>query len=182
MQNKDVFFEKLVSAYAKDLYRYAYWLCKQPTVAEDLVQETFTRAWKAIDRLKDEKAAKAWLITILRRENARMYEKYQPLLLELDEGLVAEEERNEPSQLLEKSELQQFIMKLPNDYREPMILQIIWGLSGEEIASQLNLKLATVNTRLFRARQKLKKMLTKESRHSHTPSRITRTSGGRFNE
>jgi len=75
MQHKNRFFEQLVSAYANDLYRYAYWLCKQPTLAEDLVQETFARAWKSIESLKDEKAAKAWLITILRRENARLYRK-----------------------------------------------------------------------------------------------------------
>lgn len=162
MQNKQDFFEKLVLAYEKDLYRYAYWLCKQPTVAEDLVQETFVRAWKAIENLKDEKAAKAWLITILRRENARLYEKVQPILLELDESLVAEGEANEPLPLLEKAQLQNFIMQLPNDYREPMILQIMWGFSGEEIATQLNLKLATVNTRLFRARQKLKEMMLEQ--------------------
>ncbi len=182
MKNKKDFFEKLVSAYAKDLYRYAYWLCKQPTVAEDLVQETFARAWKAIDRLKDEKAAKAWLITILRRENARLYEKYQPLLFELDEDLVAEEDGNDPFELLEKAQLQQAIMALPNDYREPMILQIIWGFSGEEIATQLSLKLATVNTRLFRARQKLKRMLTKESTISRAKPNITQKSGGRWDE
>ncbi|VAW48628.1 RNA polymerase ECF-type sigma factor [hydrothermal vent metagenome] len=179
MKNRQDFFEKLVSAYAKDLYRYAYWLCKQPTVAEDLVQETFTRAWKAIDRLKDEKAAKAWLITILRRENARLYEKYQPPFSELDEGLVAEGEQYEPLPMLEKSELQQFIMKLPNDYREPMVLQIVWGFSGEEIATQLNLKLATVNTRLFRARQKLKEMVQEKSK---SEQRMLRQKGGRFHE
>lgn len=159
MHPKQDFFEKLVSAYAKDLYRYAYWLCKQPPVAEDLVQETFARAWKAIDSLKDEKAAKAWLITILRRENARMYEKYQPQLLEIEEELVAEDDRYEPLPLLEKQQLQQLIMALPNEYKEPLILQVMWGYTGDEIAEQLDLKLPTVNTRLFRARQQLKQMV-----------------------
>jgi len=161
MHNKQDFFEKLVSAYSKDLYRYAYWLCKQPTVAEDLVQETFMRAWKAIDQLKDEKVAKSWLITILRRENARMYEKYQPLLLEIEEDHVAEDVHSEPLPQLEKAQLQQFIMQLPDEYREPMVLQIMWGYTGEEIGQQLELKLATVNTRLFRGRQQLKKMMIK---------------------
>ncbi len=179
MQNRQDFFEKLVSAYAKDLYRYAYWLCKNPTVAEDLVQETFTRAWKAIDRLKDEKAAKAWLITILRRENARLYEKYQPPFTELDETLIAESDATEPLPMLEKAQLQQFIMQLSPDYREPIVLQIVWGFSGEEIATQLNLKLATVNTRLFRARQKLKEMVQEGIKPT---SRILPKKGGRFHE
>ena len=162
MENKHRFFEQLVSAYANDLYRYAYWLCKQKPLAEDLVQETFSRAWKSIESLKDEKAAKAWLITILRRENARLYEKYQPQLLEIEESLVADDYRNEPSHKLEKEQLHQMILKLPNEYKEPLILQIMWGFSGDEIAEELNLKLATVNTRLFRARQQLKQMMNNE--------------------
>ena len=163
MQHKNRFFEQLVSAYANDLYRYAYWLCKQPTLAEDLVQETFARAWKSIESLKDEKAAKAWLITILRRENARLYEKYQPQLLEIEESLVADDYRNEPSNKLEKEQLHHMILKLPDEYKEPLILQVMWGFSGDEIAKELSLKLATVNTRLFRARQQLKQLVNDEN-------------------
>ncbi|QCU90806.1 sigma-70 family RNA polymerase sigma factor [Thiomicrorhabdus sediminis] len=168
MPHKHRFFEQLVSAYANDLYRYAFWLCKQPTVAEDLVQETFSRAWKSIESLKDEKAAKAWLVTILRRENARLYEKYQPQILEIEEGLVADDSANEPSERLAKEQVQQMMLQLPTEYKEPLILQVMWGFSGEEIAKELNLKLATVNTRLFRARQQLKQMM-----HSEQPQRKT---------
>jgi len=163
MQNKHRFFEQLVSAYANDLYRYAYWLCKQQPLAEDLVQETFARAWKSIESLKDEKAAKAWLITILRRENARLYEKYQPQLLEIEESLVADDYHNEPSVKLEKQQLQHLILKLPDEYKEPLILQVMWGFTGDEIAKELDLKLATVNTRLFRARQQLKQIMADDN-------------------
>ena len=163
MKNRHRFFEQLVSAYAKDLYRYAYWLCKQPTVAEDLVQETFTRAWKAIDKLNDEKAAKAWLITILRRENARMYEKYQPLLVEIEENLASDNLKHEPSMDLEQKQLHKAILTLPEEYREPLVLQVMWGFTGDEIAAELDLKLATVNTRLFRARKQLKEIYASDS-------------------
>ncbi|NPA72069.1 MAG: sigma-70 family RNA polymerase sigma factor [Gammaproteobacteria bacterium] len=172
MQDKHRFFEQLVSAYSNDLYRYAYWLCKQPTVAEDLVQETFTRAWKAIDNLKDEKAAKVWLITILRRENARMYEKYQPQLLEIEEGLVADDYHNEPTYKIEKQQLHKAIFDLALEYKEPLILQIMWGYTGEEIAQQLELKLATVNTRLYRARQQLKVILTETAGSNNRTSTL----------
>ena len=57
-------FEAMVNAYSKDLYRYGLWLTKDAQVAEDLVQETFLRAWKAMDQLKDPKAVKSWLFTI----------------------------------------------------------------------------------------------------------------------
>ncbi|WP_319380912.1 sigma-70 family RNA polymerase sigma factor [Thiomicrorhabdus sp.] len=158
MQHKHRFFEQLVSAYANDLYRYAFWLCKNATVAEDLVQETFSRAWKALESLQDEQAAKAWLLTILRREHARLYEKYQPQLLEMDESIALEDPEHDPQLDAERQQLYQAMLQLPEEYKEPLMLQVIWGLSGQEIADQLELKLATVNTRLFRARQQLKQL------------------------
>ncbi|WP_024850472.1 sigma-70 family RNA polymerase sigma factor [Hydrogenovibrio kuenenii] len=159
MKRAHPFFEKLVKAYASDLYRVAFWLAKDKQVAEDLVQETFARAWKAIDNLQDEKAAKAWLMTILRRENARRFEKKTPEWLEIEEALVAEDSRYEPVEQLAQQQLYRAIMKLEDEFKEPLVMQIIWGFSGDEIAAELDLKLATVNTRLFRARQQLKKIM-----------------------
>ncbi len=90
MNTKEQGFESMVHAYSKDLYRYGYWLSKDSGIAEDLVQETFLRAWRAIDSLKDAKAAKSWLFTILRRENARRFEKKsaQAELTTLDDEMV----------------------------------------------------------------------------------------------
>jgi len=51
-------------------------------------------------------------------------------------------------------------MKLDIEFKEPLVMQVIWGFSGEEISQELGLKLATVNTRLFRARQQLKQILS----------------------
>jgi len=53
-------------------------LCHNPATAEDLVQETFLRGWRAKDNLRDLKAARAWLYTILRNEHARLYERQRP--------------------------------------------------------------------------------------------------------
>ena len=72
-------FEALVARYSKDLFRYAYWLAGDRQTAEDLVQETLLRAWKCRDQLNDTEAAKGWLLTILRRENARRFERARPL-------------------------------------------------------------------------------------------------------
>ena len=73
--SKQTRFEALVYTLSTDLYRYAFWLCRGQDRAEDLVQETFLRAWRSLDSLRDDKAAKGWLITILRREHARGYER-----------------------------------------------------------------------------------------------------------
>ena len=68
-------FEQVVRAYANDLFRYLYWLCRDRTLAEDLVQETFARAWAGWEDQRDEKAVRAWLYTIARNEHARTYER-----------------------------------------------------------------------------------------------------------
>jgi RNA polymerase sigma-70 factor (ECF subfamily) len=68
-ESKKMRYEKLVTAFYNDIFHYVYWLSKSRQVAEDLTQETFLRAWRAPDSLKNLGAAKAWLFTILRRED-----------------------------------------------------------------------------------------------------------------
>jgi len=153
-------YEALVRAYHRDLFRYAYWLCKDKSIAEDLVQETCLRAWKSLDSLQDEKAAKSWLITILRRENARRFERKQFDLVNIDDHGNDASVSDDPHH--QHQWLQVQIMKLEIDYREPLFLQVIGGFSGDEIADILDLNKNTVMTRLFRARNQLKEMLDTE--------------------
>ncbi len=153
-------YEALVRAYHRDLFRYAYWLCKDKSIAEDLVQETCLRAWKSLDSLQDEKAAKSWLITILRRENARRFERKQFDLVDIDDHSNDASVSDDPHH--QHLWLQAQIMKLEIDYREPLFLQVIGGFSGDEIADILDLNKNTVMTRLFRARNQLKEMLDTE--------------------
>ena len=84
MRDKQTWFTALVNALSADLYRYAYWLCRDQDMAEDLVQETFARAWRSLDSLRDDRAAKSWLLTTLRREHARQYERTQPEFTDTD--------------------------------------------------------------------------------------------------
>lgn len=151
-------FESMVNAYSSDLYRYAYMLCRNPTMAEDLVQETFLRAWRYLPSLREERKAKSWLITTLRRENARQYERYQPVFEEVDVDQMAVETASVEDDVQTMS-IRQALFRLPERYRDALALQVIAGLSGTEIAQIMQLPLATVNTRLFRARRQLRRML-----------------------
>jgi len=160
MANKHLEFEALVHAYSVDLYRYAYWLCKEKSLAEDIVQETFVRAWKALDKLKDAKAAKAWLITIMRREMARHFKKYPAVDLPLDE--VEDIQNEEGLDSVSSIALHQAIATLPAEYCEPLLLQVLGGYSCNEIAEILNINPGAVMTRTFRARQKLHRLLGDE--------------------
>lgn len=162
VMSKQKRYEILVQALHADLYRFAYWLCRDKQVAEDLVQETFLRAWRALDSLKDEKAAKAWLITILRRENARRFERKRFEMSEYEEETTLDTQSISNEQHIENDWLREKIAQLPEEYREPLILQVIGGFSGEEIAEQLSLNKNTVMTRLFRARNQLKEAVEHE--------------------
>ncbi|MGB1261996.1 MAG: sigma-70 family RNA polymerase sigma factor [Cognaticolwellia sp.] len=162
MATKQVRYEALVKALHADLYRYAYWLCHDKHVAEDLVQETFLRAWRALDSLKDEKAAKSWLITILRRENARRFERKRFDMSEYEEANITDVKATSNEQEIENHWLREKIAQMPEEYREPLVLQVIGGFTGEEIANMLSLNKNTVMTRLFRARNQLKEAVDNE--------------------
>lgn len=153
-------FDALVRGYSGDLFRYAYWLCGEEALAQDLVQESFLRAWRSLDSLRETGAAKAWLITILRREHARLYERKTPQLVDVNEIDVAEErEALTPEGAGEDALIRAAMLKLDVKYREPLLMQVLGGFSCEEIARELNISSAAVMTQLFRARQKLKAML-----------------------
>jgi RNA polymerase sigma-70 factor (ECF subfamily) len=152
-------FNRLVSEYSQDVFRYAFWLCRDRTMAEELSQETFMRAWKSIDSLQDDKAAKSWLFTIVRRENARQYERKRFDMVDDPDFDRVEATRSEYDTSTEAFVLRRALEELPEEYREPLVLQVIGGYSTEEIADQLGIKAGAVMTRLFRARKKLREML-----------------------
>jgi RNA polymerase sigma-70 factor (ECF subfamily) len=152
-------FDQLARTWSADLYRFALWLCGHEALARDLVQETFLRAWKALDSLKSDAAAKSWLITILRREYARTFERKQLPLVDVDAMAVPDNEALSPEQKLERKILQRGILGLAPRYREPLLLQVLMGYSCEEIATQLGIGKSAVMTRLFRAREQLKAKL-----------------------
>ena len=157
-------FDALVHAHAGDLYRFAYWLCGDPARAEDLVQETMLRAWRALDSLHDAAAAKPWLLTILRREHARGFERKTFDLTPLDDAVqnsIADEAAGiDPEQAGSDAQLRETIMQLEPKYREPLLMQVLGGFSCEEIATELGVKPGAVMTQLFRARHKLRRMLS----------------------
>ena len=159
MTKKQQRYEELVKQYQTELYRFAYWLSKDPTVAEDLVQETFLRAWRALDSLQDEKAVKPWLLTIVRRENARRFERKQFDYADVDNDTIVDNQSTTLDSEMEQTVIQRQISQLSIEYREPLLLQVVMGCSGDEIAEILELNKNTVMTRLYRARNQLKEAL-----------------------
>jgi len=149
-------FQALCQALRPDLVRFAFWLSRDRDLAEDVVQETMLRAWKARDSLQDEASAKPWFLTIIRREYARSFERKRLLTVDVDELIASEEPTLAAADDENLRELRAAIFKLSSDYREPLVLQVLMGYSTAEIAAELGLSNAAVLTRLFRARQQLR--------------------------
>jgi RNA polymerase sigma-70 factor, ECF subfamily len=127
-----------------DLLRFACWLARDRSLAEDIVQEAMLRAWRSQADLKDPAAARAWLLTIVRREHARLYERKRLEITSLDES--------------QQLELRLAILRLPEAHRVPLVMQVIGGFTTGEIAREMNLTLPAVLTRLFRARNRLREL------------------------
>lgn len=152
-------FDALVRATSADLYRFAFWLCGNEALAQDLSQETYLRAWRSLDNLRETAAAKAWLITILRREHARLYERKTPAIDSIDQVELPESDLPAPDQLGDDALVRRAMARLDPKYREPLLMQVLGGFSCEEIAAELNVTTGAVMTQVFRARQKLKAAL-----------------------
>ncbi len=148
-------FEWYACTYRADLFRFAFWLTRDAAVAEDAVQEALLRAWQAWPRLRDRAAVKQWLLTIVRRECARTYERKRYQTTDVDDLTAAEEYLIAVEDDSTLCDVQQAILSLDESYREPLVLQVLMGYSTQEIANIMGIKQGAVLTRLCRARQKL---------------------------
>lgn len=149
-------FERLCEPLRADLYRFAFWLARDASVAEDVVQETLLRAWRSLEALTDDGAVKPWLLTIARREHARLHERKRLVTVDVDALATAEDPALGRSDDHESNDVRAAILALPDEYREPLVLQVLMGYSTEEIATHLGLTSGAVLTRLCRARQRLR--------------------------
>ncbi|MBT8108688.1 MAG: sigma-70 family RNA polymerase sigma factor [Gammaproteobacteria bacterium] len=155
-------FDSLVAVYYPDMFRYAAWLSRDRSLAEDVVQEALLRAWKSLDALRDDNKAKQWLLTIVRRENARYFERRRLETVDIDDLTAAQAAELAASPDQEVADMREAIFRLDDDYREPLVLQVLMGYSTRDIAEMMGLKQGAVLTRLHRARHKLMDEMTDE--------------------
>jgi len=152
-------FGMLCESLRPDLLRFAWWLGRDRGLAEDVVQESMLRAWKSFGSLTDESKARSWLLTIVRREFARTFEKKRLEVSDVD-ALVAAESAVLAAPGDERvAEMRNAIFRLDEEYREPLVLQVLMGYSTREIADMMGMQQGAVLTRLFRARARLREQL-----------------------
>jgi RNA polymerase sigma-70 factor (ECF subfamily) len=152
-------FGALCESLRPDLLRFAFWLGRDRQLAEDVVQEAMLRAWKSFDSLEDEARAKPWLLTIVRREFARTFERKRLEVADLDALVAAEAPVLAAEDDSELAAMREALFRLDDEYREPLILQVMMGYSTQEIADMMGLQQGAVLTRLYRARTRLRHLL-----------------------
>lgn len=152
-------FDDLVRRHAADLYRYAFWLARDRSQAEDILQEALLRGWRAYPRLRAQEAAKSWLFSIVRNE----YLRARGGLSEEPESLDAIDPPDERP-VEAAFEMREALLSLPVSYAEPLALQVLGGFSCAEIAAMLGTTEGATMTRLTRARQALRRLVAPAAR------------------
>jgi RNA polymerase sigma-70 factor (ECF subfamily) len=153
-QNGDVdAFEELVRRYQTSIYRVALRMLGSRADAQDAVQETFVRAWRALPRFRQDSAISTWLYRIVTRRALDKIASRRSTRT-LDE--VEVEAGPDPAQAAEDQErlraVRRAIAKLPPDQRAALVLREFEGLSYQEVAQVLGASLPAIKTRIHRAR------------------------------
>ena len=143
--------------------------------ADDLVQETLTRALANIDSFRPGTNMPAWLFTILRNQFRSEYRKRRREVEDSD-GSYTESLKSHPEQegRIEFAEFRAALAKLPADQREALVLVGASGFSYEEAAAICGCAVGTIKSRVNRARTRLGRMLSVESAEEFGPDQKTK--------
>lgn len=169
-------FEMLVVKYQRRIQRLVARMVRDPEQVEDIAQETFIRAYRALPQFRGESAFYTWLyrIAVNTAKKTLMDMKRDPVVTE--SALASRGESNETSSLeneLSSAETPEAVLAsreiaktvnaaidaLPEDLRQAIVLREIEGLAYEEIASAMNCPIGTVRSRIFRAREAIAQRL-----------------------
>lgn len=168
----DRIFEKEFLPQIDALYTFAYHLTYNEEDANDLVQETYLKAYRFIDKYIEGTNAKAWLFKILKNVFINQYRKKskQPTKVDFEDIVTYQDEedtnfssyqdlREEMFQHMMGDEVTNAINSLPVDFRVVILLCDIEGFTYEEISKIIDIPIGTVRSRLHRARNMLKDKL-----------------------
>ncbi|WP_409276067.1 RNA polymerase sigma factor [Neobacillus sp. SCS-31] len=160
-------FDQLYSTYAGKLKQIAYSITRDLHIAEDVVQESFLKAYKKLGTVQDTGKIAAWLRSVTRRTaidfvRGEKRKRWMPADQTVMEQRISEQGAVESTEkkvefIALKEEVRGAVFQMGIEYQSVLVLRFDYGMSEHEIASRLNLKSGTVRTRLYRARLHLKK-------------------------
>ena len=153
---------ELVDEHYRAVFGYAYRLSGSVIESEDLTQQTFMLAQSNLTQLREPRAARGWLYTIVRNEFLRRRPDSSTITLdEVSEPTVSDPDSGWLESELTSEQLQAALNELPLEFRVPVVLFYFENISYRDIALQLNLPLGTVMSRLSRAKLQLRRKLEK---------------------
>ena len=162
--------------YAPQLFATALRMTRNKADAEDLVQETFLKGWRAFDSYQQGTNLRAWLFRIMTNTFINKYNSQQrrPQETELDEveelflfrrmgafdqSKMSQSAEDQMLELFTDDEVKNAIEELPETFRIPVLLSDVEGFTYKEIAEMLEVPIGTVMSRLHRGRKAMQKML-----------------------
>jgi len=154
-------FSRLVGMYAKPVYNLCYRMLGNPQDAEDAAQETFLRAYRALDRYDPQRKFATWLLSIAANYCIDQHRRVRPQLVSLEETAQVELRQSEPGPerqalaLETHHEVQHLLRSLPARDRAAVILYYWYAYSYAEIARALSVSESALKARLHRARRSL---------------------------
>jgi RNA polymerase sigma-70 factor (ECF subfamily) len=142
-------FEELVRAYQAEVFRFAWHLTRDRTLAEDATQETFLRAFRFIGGFRGEQRFGSWLFAIARNCSFDALRPPRPLAID------GEPVGRTTADASARAELDAALRAISTEHREVFLLVEVFGLSYQETADVLRIAVGTAKSRMFRARQAL---------------------------
>jgi len=157
-------FEGLVRSHYPRALAVAHGVLGADPAADDVVQESFLKAYEQLGALSEPAAFPAWLMRIVRNEAITWHRRHRRRGVRLDDAppLAAREpetDGHEGERLARRQALRQALPRLKASYREILTLKYEAGLSYDELAESLGVSVANVEKRLYRARQALLRLL-----------------------
>ncbi|EEG78587.1 sigma-70 family RNA polymerase sigma factor [Dethiobacter alkaliphilus] len=151
--------DEIYKSYMDEVYRYLLFLCRNHYLAEDVMQETFYRAYLHLEDCPEERV-KPWLFRVahnafvdIQRKDTRNYTKAHDYFERLTDGVSAEDEAIKKEGL---TELTTIICNLPGKQQEAILLYDFHGFSYDQSAEIMDVKVGYFKVLLFRARQKIR--------------------------
>jgi len=159
-------FQGQALAHLDALHNFAMYLTRNPAEAEDLVQETYLRAFRFSHRFQPGTHLRAWLFQILRNTFLTFYrlrERELPLaedgVPDWDAPMFHEAPAEDPGVLEAHTDLERAMRRLPDEFRTVLLLAEVEGLPLEEVAQIMACPVGTVKSRIFRAKERLRVIL-----------------------
>ena len=141
------------------LRRYARALVGEKSAADDLVQDTLERAWAKLHLYRRGTDLRAWMFTVMHNVYVNQLRAARPGV-QLEDDMPELMRPARESEALELRDLDRAVRRLPPEQREVLLLVVLEDMSYEEAARTLGIPIGTVMSRLARAREKLRAMLS----------------------